>query len=214
VNQLDHIVIAAETMEQGLAYVSGLLGVAVPPGGKHPQMGTHNHLLRLGASQFLEILAVDPAAPQPDRERWFRLDEPGFRQQLAKRPRLLTWVVRTPDIASAVSRCGIPLGDVETMTRGDFRWMMSLRKDGSLPQGGLIPTFIQWPHGIHPTSGMAETGYSLEALEVVHDTPDACRHVLRSLEVDALVSVRAPTEKKSAGLRATIRTPAGLVEID
>jgi len=47
------------------------LGVTIPFGGVHPLMGTHNHLLRLGAALFLEIIAPDPAAGPLPRPRWF-----------------------------------------------------------------------------------------------------------------------------------------------
>jgi hypothetical protein len=72
--ELDHIVVAAHTMAQGLAYVEALLGVAMAPGGAHPRMATHNHLLRLGDAVFLEVIAIDPAGQKPARPRWFDLD--------------------------------------------------------------------------------------------------------------------------------------------
>lgn len=37
-------------------------------------MGTHNLMLRLGDSSYLEIIAINPAAPAPGRPRWFALD--------------------------------------------------------------------------------------------------------------------------------------------
>ena len=43
-------------------------------GGEHPRMGTHNLLLRLGDSVFLEVLSPNPDAPPPSRPRWFGLD--------------------------------------------------------------------------------------------------------------------------------------------
>ncbi len=45
--QLDHIVVASLTVEEGVAHVERRLGVIVPPGGEHPSMGTHNHVMRL-----------------------------------------------------------------------------------------------------------------------------------------------------------------------
>ena len=48
----DHLTVAALTLEQGIAYVQRALGVAIPPGGTHPLMGTHNHLMRLGDGEI------------------------------------------------------------------------------------------------------------------------------------------------------------------
>ncbi|MEO7742546.1 MAG: VOC family protein [Usitatibacter sp.] len=46
--ELDHLVIAAATLEEGVRYVEAQLGVTMGPGGKHATMGTHNRLLSLG----------------------------------------------------------------------------------------------------------------------------------------------------------------------
>ena len=42
---LDHLVVAARTLEEGVAWVESRLGIAMGPGGKHAAMGTHNRLL-------------------------------------------------------------------------------------------------------------------------------------------------------------------------
>jgi hypothetical protein len=44
---LDHLVIMASTLAQGLAWCEATLGVTPGPGGEHPLMGTHNRLMRL-----------------------------------------------------------------------------------------------------------------------------------------------------------------------
>ena len=56
---LDHLVVAALTLEAGVDHVFRSLGVAIPPGGAHPLMGTHNHLMQLGEGVFLEVIARD-----------------------------------------------------------------------------------------------------------------------------------------------------------
>ena len=100
--QLDHFTVAAESLRAGVAHAEAALGVSIPFGGVHPLMGTHNHLLRLGEALFLEIIAPDPAAGPLPRRRWFSLDDPKLRAELAVSPRLLTWVVATDDIETAL----------------------------------------------------------------------------------------------------------------
>src|SRR5204862_2458991 len=90
--ELDHLAIAAHTLEQGLAHVRDALGVDMPYGGKHPRMGTHNHLLRLGERVYVEVIAIDPSAPAPSRPRWFQLDDPALQAELRVAPQLVTWV--------------------------------------------------------------------------------------------------------------------------
>src|SRR5215471_3447822 len=75
---LDHITVAALSLEDGVAFASATLGVSIPPGGAHVQMATHNHLLRLGDTLFLEVIAPDPSASVA-RPRWFALDDARMR---------------------------------------------------------------------------------------------------------------------------------------
>ena len=50
---LDHLTVAALTLEEGVAHVQRALGVVMPRGGSHPLMGTHNHLMQLGDGKRL-----------------------------------------------------------------------------------------------------------------------------------------------------------------
>src|SRR5689334_16080426 len=100
--QLDHITVAADNLAAGVAHAEAALGVKIPFGGAHPLMGTHNHLLRLGDSLFLEIVAPDPAAGMLTRRRWFGLDDCAVRAELAKGPRFSTWVVAADDIEKSL----------------------------------------------------------------------------------------------------------------
>src|SRR5204862_4940114 len=59
---LDHLIVGAATLAEGIEYVAGITGVTPVPGGKHAAMGTHNALLRLGDLVFLEVIAIDPDA--------------------------------------------------------------------------------------------------------------------------------------------------------
>ena len=72
---LDHLTVIAPTLTEGVAHVRACLGLDVPFGQRHGYMGTVNHLLQLGGTVYLEIVAVDPAADAPGRRRWFGLDD-------------------------------------------------------------------------------------------------------------------------------------------
>jgi len=47
-NRLDHLVMAAETLQQGVDYIRKTMAVEIPQGGLHQSMATHNHLMQLG----------------------------------------------------------------------------------------------------------------------------------------------------------------------
>ena len=101
---LDHLVVAADSLSQGAAYLEEMLGVALQAGGQHSSQGTHNLLLGLGPECYLEVIAIDPAGGTPAHPRWFELDSPELQARLRERPRLLTWVARTDDIQATVEK--------------------------------------------------------------------------------------------------------------
>jgi hypothetical protein len=204
--QLDHITIAAESLRAGVAHAEAALGVSIPFGGGHPLMGTHNHLLRLGGTLFLEIIAPDPAAGPLPRRRWFSLDDPALRAELAISPRLLTWVVATDDIETALRQVPHAAGPAIMVTRGELEWLISVPPDGAMPFDGTFPTIIEWPRGPHPASRMPDLGCSLVALEVAHPEAETIGRSLLPFLGDARVRFSRAEKPR---LHATIRTPSG-----
>jgi hypothetical protein len=205
--QLDHITIAALDLAEGVAYAQDRLGVEIPAGGQHPLMGTHNHLLRLGDSLFLEVIAPDPTAAPPTRARWFGMDSETSRAALAKSPRLWTWVARCTDLGAALREVDGSAGPGVRVTRGELSWLIGVPDDGAMPFGGAFPTLIEWPAGPHPAEVMRDLGCSLRRFTVQH--PEAMR-IERQLMPhfhDTRVAFEAGAVMK---LTAEIETPGGL----
>ena len=156
-------------------------------------MGTHNLLLSLGPSAYLEVIAVNPAAPHPGRPRWFGLDELGPTTE----PRLAAWVCRTTNVESIPD----PPGPVETMTRGSLTWRITVPPDGQSPFDGAGPLFIQWQSDRPPAMSLPDAGCSLIHFDVTH--PEADR--IAAIGVRGVHFHRGePTT-----LSATIATPTG-----
>jgi len=210
---IDHLVIAAKTLEQGVEYIKDTLGVNIPFGGVHPKMGTHNHLMQLGSDIFLEIISINPEAPAPERPRWFGLDSPHIKTQLADSPRLLTWVVNTTDINSIVKNASFDAGTPEIITRGALSWYFALPENGSLLFGGAVPYAIQWLTEEHPSKKMADMNCRLESLEIFHPQPDNLRTQLGSVGADKLVKIKASNENSEPHLKAHIKTPKGIKQL-
>ena len=183
--ELDHLVVVTPTLAIGAKFVTQVLGVEPQAGGSHPLMGTHNLVLRLGTGSYLEIIAIDPDAPRPNRRRWFALDE----LPSDASPRLATWVARTSGLDAAADRVARRLGNIETMTRGSLRWRITIPSDGALVQGGLVPSFIEWQSAVHPAASMRESGCSLSMLEAFHPEPDFLREELGRLGLNDVLTV-------------------------
>ena len=195
--RIDHIVITAPDLAAGTELVRSALGVAPEAGGEHTRMGTHNCLLKLGDSLYLEVIAPNPDAPRPGRPRWFQLDE-------QTRPRLATWVARTTDIRSTLAAASENLGEIEAMSRGDLGWLITIPPDGSLPLGGAAPTLIEWKTGPHPATRLRDTGCSLVSLEVFHPQPQRISALLKSISLEGRVSAG-----ERPRLVAHLQTPNG-----
>lgn len=212
--RMDHIVIAAAHLEQGVDYVREKLGVEIPKGGEHPSMGTHNHLMQLGRDTFLEVIAVNPAAPPPLRPRWFGLDDPAVQHSLVKEPRLLTWVVNTTDLVGLQAKMAFALGDVTPLTRGELSWLFAVPEDGRLLAGGLLPHVMQWQTEFHPSKNMADLNCQLLNLTIHHPYAPWLESILEGLQASDLVTVKSLTEAGQAYISAELQTPNGVCTLD
>ncbi|WP_050462398.1 VOC family protein [Herbaspirillum autotrophicum] len=202
----DHLVVTAFTLADGVAWVERTLGVSLQNGGEHVRMGTHNALLRLGPDFYLEVIAVNPAAPKPDRPRWFGMDA----LHAGSPPRLAGWVVRTNNIAAAVAASPVDVGPVESMSRGTLNWLITIPADGRFPLDGVMPTLIEWHTPSHPAANLQESACTLHRLQGFHaQAVDIMRSLaLIGLQDDILIS--APAAGQAPYLRAEIHTPDGL----
>jgi catechol 2,3-dioxygenase-like lactoylglutathione lyase family enzyme len=215
---LDHLVVAASTLDEGVAWCERTLGLTPGPGGQHPLMGTHNRLFSIANANFplayFEIIAIDPAAPAPARRRWFDLDDSALQARVRREgPQLVHWVARVDDAPAAVAALqgqGIARGEVLTATRptpqGLLQWQITVRPDGQRLWDGLLPTLIQWG-AVHPAAAMPDSGVALVSFELQHPQAELLAAALQSMGLPAAVRTGP------AQLRARLQTPRGLLEI-
>lgn len=203
-SELDHLVVVAPTLAAGAAYIQDTLGVELQHGGSHPRMGTHNLLLSLGESTYLEVISIDPLAPPPETPRWFELDQIHSNTM----PYLAAWVVRTQNVHTASAPWTSIVGNVVPMTRGALSWLITVTPDGSLPRSGAAPVLIEWQTKVHPAKSLSDVGCSLVGFEVYHPEPLAVTNMLKSLELNPPIIVR-PSRAGATKLVAHIQTPQG-----
>lgn len=169
-------------------------------------MGTHNRLLRCGPDCYLEVIAIDPNAPAPQRPRWFGLDTmtPDSTASLS------AWVVRTTNIRTHAAASTQPLGPVTPMQRANLDWLITIPETGISPLDGMAPALIEWQTPRLPVLSMPDHGLSLEALHIYHPEPKTVQALLASLQLKAPVSVFPSSSDSKPALRAIIRTAAGI----
>lgn len=199
--QLDHLVIAARTLDEGREWLEDRFKVPLQPGGEHSAFGTHNLLLSLGPTAYLEVIAINPAAPVPDRPRWFGLDTPDLNDSLQDGPQLIHWVAQVSEPLSG--------SDALELSRGENRWQLTVPADGHLPAGGTAPSLIYW-HTPPPPTRLPDAGIRLLMLHLSTPDPNALRETLRQLDFQGTIEVH---EAVQATLATTLQTPSGPVEL-
>jgi len=218
-SRVDHLVIAAHTLDQGVAWCRAVLGVEPGPGGEHPLMGTHNRLLALmdgkHPAAYLEIIAINPQAPAPGRRRWYDLDDPALQAALRDAPRLIHFVAQCADAAQAnhaLSTLGIDrgalLGASRQTPQGLLEWKITVREDGQRLFSGALPTLIQWGE-THPSASLPDRGLRLHALQATHPESGALRAACQAIGLDSL----AVAEGKP-NVIAVLQTPRGKVSLE
>lgn len=200
---LDHLLWGGPDLDGAVATLENLTGVRATPGGKHPELGTHNALIALGSKAFVEIIAPDPSLESGALAR---------RLQSLEAPSLLMWAAQIQDAGATAERAtreGYQTAVVEghrTQPDGQtVRWTnVFVTGHGA---GILIPFFIQWDASAHPAS-TAAAGLRLKSFRAETPQPEALRAVLEALDVKLAV-------RKSAHARlvAVLESPNGPVTL-
>ena len=195
----DHIAVAGETLVAATTYVEAALGVPLQQGGEHAIFHTHNTLLGLVDYLYLEAIAINPNAPQPDRPRWFDLDD------FSGGPRLTNWICRCDDLDATLAQLPDGFGKPVDLQRGDLRWRMAVPQSGMLPYDNCAPALIQWVGDAHPAPRLTQQGCGITALDIAHPQAAALGALLAPVLMDARITFSVAAAK----LTARLTTPNG-----
>ena len=225
--QIDHLVVAARSLDEGVAWCEATLGITPQAGGEHEQFGTHNRLFKIATPRYpmayFEIIAINPAASSQKRnanKRWFDLDHPALQASIAQEPALIHFVVNTSDIQLASNTWkaqGLDTGPVVQAQRqtdkGMLQWQITVREDGQRLIGGTLPTLIQWgkpddtePMRLHPRNSLPRSGVSLQNITVSHPSSEKLTSAFEAVHLKDVEITNG-----EANISAHLQTPKGLV---
>lgn len=209
--KLDHLTVIAPTLAEGVSHVRACLDLDVPFGQHHRYMGTHNHLLQLEDSVYLEIVALDPRGDRPARARWFGLDDQKkVRVDWDEGRRLRGFVARTDVIDIVLAGREHIFGRKIALPMADPSFDFAIPDDGSLPLDGAAPSIIDRRGRPRSMATIADLGARLRSFSLEHPDPAAVLALYRELNID-----RPPGIFQGSALcyRAQIETPAGIKEL-
>ena len=221
--QIDHLVIAANTLEEGVAWCESTLGITPGPGGEHPLMGTHNRLFSIASpaypSAYFEIIAIDKRSAYVGNigtKRWFDLDSQELQKQVRQTgPQLIHFVASTQHAEpalQALTKLGIERGELISASRatphGVLSWQITVRHDGQRLMHGTLPTLIEWG-GTHPTQHMAASGVTLQSLTATLAHTDELHAAYSAINLQGVA-----VSQGQSNLVATLQTPLGLVTLE
>ena len=201
---IDHLIYAHPDLDNAVDEIERRFGVRAAGGGQHRGQGTHNKLIALGPRTYMELIAADPAQPEPAHPRPYGTEG-------ITRGGLVGWAIACDDIDAAVAEArhhGFDPGDVIDGRRVDptgsiLRWRLT----SNALAAGPIPFLISWGDTPHPARS-APPGLVLESFHIEHPDPSSIEPMLAAL--GAVVDVRAAS---GAALVARINGPGGTEEL-
>ncbi len=161
---IDHVILAINNLDRGIAEFAERTGVTPRKGGEHPGRNTQNALVSLGDGRYLEILAPSASAPNPEAVIPFiHLSVAG-------------WALhggRLEPLLESLQRAGFtPVGPTPGSRKQPDGSLLEWRTGGGDGGGlGLAPFLIEWSAGTAHPSTSAPGGCRLERVEVRERDP-------------------------------------------
>ncbi len=205
IKRIDHIVYCVRDLDLASDYIERLTGIRPVYGGRHLSKGTHNALLKVGASAYLELLAIDDENDNVD-DRWMGID-------LIENEVITRWAIKSDDLtgdANTLHSIDFSKGRILTGSRkckdgSSLKWQMTDPLNS--PAVDIIPFYISWKNGIHP-SNQLQDGCAIRKLNIHHPAPMRCNQMFQALNLDITAY-----EASGVQIELILDTPKGTVQI-
>ena len=198
-HKLDHIVLAANTLEEGTSYIENKLRIKLSNIGYHKDMGTHNRVVKISKSVYLEVISIDPNCEQIKSKRWFNLDSSKLQSQLRKSPRVIGYVIE--NTTNKILKYYEPFFKA---SRGEYKWKFAMPCNNSnisadqSYQNGIIPSLINW-ESEKPINKMQDNHLNLEKIQVLlSESQSTYKNFINSLGAIEKLTFSITTEKNNS----------------
>ena len=204
---IDHLVYGTSDLALGTSYFEEILHIKAVPGGQHLNRGTHNALIALSSSCYLEILAPDPQQKEVPLPYWIDV----YPQM---KPRLIRWASKCSNIEDLIKiglSHGLDLGGVISGSRNlsdgtVLNWRLTDTRVNHF--SGVMPFFIDWQNSVHPSKNIP-LECSLVEMNLEHPDAEKINRYFKALSLEPkVISATAPS------IKAKIQSPAGVIIIE
>ena len=198
-HKLDHVVIAANNLDEGTSYVENKLNVKLSNIGYHRDMGTHNRVVKISKSAYLEVISIDPNCGHLNSKRWFNLDSLKLQSQLRKSPKVIGYVIENVDIK--ILKYYEPFFKA---SRGEYKWKFAMPGTNASILGdqshlnGIIPSLINW-ESEKPINKMQDNHLNLKKIQVLlSESQSTYKNFINSLGAIEKLTFSITTEKNNS----------------
>jgi len=184
-HRIDHVIVAINDLEKGIAKFEELTGVKPVVGGEHPGRGTHNALVSIGEHTYLEIIS-----PRKNLES----AEKKISEYMQKYEELtpIGWAVTTSDPNGSrglVAALDLPTSEIQDGSRvkpdgTKLEWRTFAIREGF----SIIPFFINWGENSAHPSTTSPKGVKLVGFSLASPEPDKLSALIKELGLDVKVS--------------------------
>lgn len=178
---VDHILIGAASLDDGIRAFESATGAALGRGGRHPSRGPENALASLGAGVYVEIIALQAGAQADEFVDEFRA---------LKTPSVVGWAVHVVDAADAttrLSRAGFkattPRPDSRVTPEGATLEWVSFEVE--TPRIATAPFFIRWGDATTHPSLTSPGGCSMSSFQIADPRGGELSRMLAAIGVAA-----------------------------
>lgn len=198
---IDHLVYATNDLPKSAAILEQALGATLTVGGRHPNRGTLNYLLKIGPATYLELLAIDPENTTAPPPRWMGIDllPPNTTGRLTRWARAVTDGIDEKQLANI----DFEAGSRRTTDGHLLEWRLS--NPGSTPLISAAPFYIDWLGKPSPAERLPESGCRLTRFIICGPTAPT------TIFTDEKEFLTLHPNHTPARLEATIVGPAGTV---